>query len=106
MGYSALAAPSCFVGVLDWRVAQMLHDFVWDNPVAGEVLRWIVIVLGVAYLYFVVVLKLWNLLLSKRGEEWDKRDKEEQAIDDEEQLRDIKRWEQKRREKKERKRKK
>lgn len=104
MGLAALAPPSCFVGVHSWVVAQMLGDFARDHPTIYDAGRWIIIVLCVAYLYFAVVVKLWNLFLSKRGAEWDRRDREEQEIDNQEQLKYLKEYQRQKEEKKKRKR--
>lgn len=100
---NALAPRSCFVGVINWQVVQSLKDFLDRHPQATEVLQWILLILCLVYLYVTVVVKLWNLFLSKRGPEWDRRDEEERKIEDEEQIQQVEEYLKRKREKKERK---
>jgi len=105
MEWAAFAPPSCFVGVQSWAVIQMLQDFASDHPTAYDVGQWVLLVLCLIYLYVAVVIKLWNLFLTKRGAEWDKYDKEKQEIEDQEQLRYLEEYERRKAEKKRKKKK-
>jgi len=97
-----LAPPSCFVGTLDPRIAQLLKNTVFSFNWM-EIGRWALIIILALTAYSMIVIKLWKWFMDRGDSRTSYEKWMERKHEDEQEMKSIEEYHRKKAEKRKKK---